>query len=158
MGQISVGNPVCERRLGSRARKIFLAAALALSVSGCLGYNGSVQRGYIVDDKALYQVKPGMPAEKVQEILGDPSTTSTVGGDAWYYVSQMVDQSFAFLKPEVTDQRVVAVYFDKQRKVQKIANYGLQDGKTFDFISRTTPTGGRDQSFVSNLLRSFGRF
>ncbi len=39
---------------------------------------------------------------------------------------------------EVVDQRVIAVYFDKDRKVERLANYGLKDGKMFDFVSRST--------------------
>ena len=35
---------------------------------------------------------------------------------------------------------------------------GLEDGKVFDFISRTTPTGGADQSFVKNMLKGLLRF
>ena len=36
--------------------------------------------------------------------------------------------------------------------VQRVANYGLKDGKVFDFISRTTPTGGSDQNFLAQVL------
>ena len=36
---------------------------------------------------------------------------------------------------------------------EKIANYGLQDGKIFDTVSQTTPTGGHDQSFLSQLIK-----
>ena len=146
------------RRSLARLGRLAAVAALAAGLAGCLGYDGEVTRGYVVNDKLLNQVKPGTPAEKVLEVLGNPSTTSTVGGDSWYYVSQVLDQSFAFSKPDITDQHVVAVYFDKTKKVQRIANYGLQDGKVFDFVSRTTPTGGSDQSFVGNLFRSFGRW
>ena len=135
-----------------------LVMPLALQLAGCLGYDEEVQRGYVVDDKLLAQVKPGEPAEKVLSVLGTPSTTSTVGGDAWYYVSQKVEQKLEFMKPQVTDQRVLAVYFSKQKKVEKIANYGLEDGKVFDFISRTTPTGGAEQGFVRNLLKNLLRF
>ena len=39
----------------------------------------------------------------------------------------------------MTDQHVLAVYFDKSGKVDRIANYGMKDGKVFDFVSRTTP-------------------
>ena len=45
---------------------------------------------------------------------------------------------------EVIDQRVIAVYFDKDRRVERLANYGMKDGKVFDFVSRTTPTGGSE--------------
>jgi outer membrane protein assembly factor BamE (lipoprotein component of BamABCDE complex) len=52
----------------------------------------------------------------------------------------------------VVDQRVVAVYFDKNDKVARLANYGLQDGKIFDFVTRTTPTGGADLGFLQSVL------
>ena len=133
-------------------------AAVALSLSGCLGYDGEVARGYVVDQHALEQVKVGASAEQVLVLLGTPSTTSTIGGSAWYYISQKVDRAMAYSSPEVTDQRVLAVYYTPQNKVERIANYGLQDGKVFDFITRTTPTGGSEQGFVKNLFRSFLRF
>ena len=132
--------------------------ALSFGLSGCLGYDGDVTRGYVVDQRALDQVKPGSSAEQVLVVMGTPSTTSTVGGTAWYYISQTVERTFAFSAPSVTDQRVLAVYFNKDKKVDRIANYGLQDGKVFDFVSRTTPTGGAEQGFVKNLFRSLLRF
>ena len=48
---------------------------------------------------------------------------------------------------------MLVVYFNKAFKVERIANYGLKDGVIFDFISRTTATGGEEQSFVRNLFR-----
>ena len=48
---------------------------------------------------------------------------------------------------------MLTVYFDGKLKVERVANYGLQDGKVFDFISRTTPTSGQEQSVLGNLLR-----
>ncbi len=145
----------------SRPRKVAGLAAvslLALSLGGCLGYDGQVTRGYVVDQRSLEQVKPGSSAEQVLVVLGTPSTTSTVGGTAWYYISQTVDRTFAFSAPAVVDQRVLAVYFSRDKKVERVANYGLQDGKIFDFVSRTTPTGGAEQGFVKNLFRSLMRF
>ena len=142
----------------SALRKLIIAAALASPLAGCLNYDSDLQRGYVVDEKLLGQVKPGEAAEKVLSIMGTPSTTSTVGGDAWYYVSQKVEQRLEFLRPQVTDQRVLAIYFTKQKKVERLANYGLEDGKVFDFITRTTPTAGADQSFVRNVLKNLLRF
>ena len=139
-------------------RKLLAAAALALPLSGCLDYDSETQRGYVIDDKLLAQVKPGEAAEKVLGIMGTPSTTSTVGGDAWYYVSQKVEQKLEFLRPQVVDQRVLAIYFTKTKKVERVANYGIEDGKVFDFITRTTPTAGAEQSFLRNLLKNLLRF
>lgn len=141
-----------------RLRGVATAAVLVLGLSGCIGYDGVVARGYSIDRHALEQVKPGSSAEQVLVVLGTPSTTSTVGGTAWYYISQTVDRTVAFSSPTVTDQRVLAVYFNKDKKVERVANYGLEDGKVIDFVTRTTPTGGAEQGFVKNLFRSFMQF
>ncbi|WP_363349031.1 outer membrane protein assembly factor BamE [Methylocystis echinoides] len=128
------------------------AFALAASLAGCIGYDGVVNRGAVIDTRRAEQVKPGMTAPQVMQALGTPSTTSTIGGDAWYYVSQRVERSLAFMPQKITDQRVMAVYFDKSRKVTRIADYGLEDGKPVDFLSRTTPVAGPDYHLIQSLL------
>jgi outer membrane protein assembly factor BamE (lipoprotein component of BamABCDE complex) len=143
---------------GARLTKLLGVAILAAGLSGCLGYDGEIPRGYVVDPSALEQVKPGSSAEQVLVVMGTPSTTSTVGGDAWYYISQQTNRSLAFSPRQVTDQRVVAVYFTKNKRVERIANYGMQDGKVFDFVSRTTPTAGSEPSFIRNALQGLLRF
>ena len=54
---------------------------------------------------------------------------------------------------KVIDQRVVAVYFDKDRRVARLANYGLKDGKIFDFVAATTPTGGQELSYLAQHVQ-----
>jgi outer membrane protein assembly factor BamE (lipoprotein component of BamABCDE complex) len=49
---------------------------------------------------------------------------------------------------------VIAVYFDKNRQVRRLANYGLKDGRVFDFISRTTPTSGQEINYVAPLFKA----
>jgi outer membrane protein assembly factor BamE (lipoprotein component of BamABCDE complex) len=78
-----------------------------------------------------------------------------VNGDAFYYISQRSERAVAFLPTQVTDQRVVAVYFDKNRRVERLADYGMKDGKVFDFVSRTTPTGGKDTGFITGIFKLF---
>jgi outer membrane protein assembly factor BamE (lipoprotein component of BamABCDE complex) len=112
----------------------------------------------VLDQRALETVKVGASAEQVLSILGTPSTTSTVGGDAWYYITQKTERTVQFLEPKVTDQRVVAVYFSPAKRVTRVANYGLEDGRVVDFLDRTTPTGGSEQSFVMNALKGLLRF
>ncbi len=56
------------------------------------------------------------------------------------------------MKQKLVGQSVLAVYFDEEGTVKNIANYSLQDGRVFDMISRTTPTGGLDQSFLAQIL------
>jgi len=146
---------------GRCRRGLALAGALALgtALGGCLGYDGDFDRGYQVDQETLSQVKVGSTTkEQALATLGTPSTTSTVGGDAWYYIGQKMRQSLAFMPVQMTDQHVLAVYFDKSGKVSRIANYGMQDGRVFDYVSRTTPTGGQEPDFLRNIMGGLLRF
>jgi outer membrane protein assembly factor BamE (lipoprotein component of BamABCDE complex) len=126
--------------------------SLALMPGGCFGE--TFQRGYVIPDGALEQIPLGASQEQVLLVLGTPSTVATVSGEAFYYISQRAERPISFVQSHVTDQRVVAVYFDKDRKVQRLAEYGLKDGKVFDFISRTTPTSGAENNFISYLFRT----
>jgi outer membrane protein assembly factor BamE (lipoprotein component of BamABCDE complex) len=85
--------------------------------------------------------------------MGTPSTVATLNGEVFYYISQRADRPVAFMNQRVVDQRVIAIYFDKNRQVRRLANYGLQDGKIFDFISRTTPTSGQELSYLTPLFK-----
>jgi outer membrane protein assembly factor BamE (lipoprotein component of BamABCDE complex) len=133
-----------------RLRRLAAIAALALVTAGCLAT--TYQRGYVFDQASLDQVPVGASQEQVLLVLGTPSTIATVSGEVFYYISQRTERKAAFLNPEVVDQRVLAVYFDPDRRVARIANYGVQDGKVFDFISRTTATGGEEQSFLKQIF------
>ena len=46
----------------------------------------------------------------------------------------------------------------KSKKVNRIANYGLEDGQLIDYVTRTTPTAGAEPSFVRNMLSNLLRF
>jgi outer membrane protein assembly factor BamE (lipoprotein component of BamABCDE complex) len=78
---------------------------------------------------------------------------ATLNGEVFYYISQRAERPVAFMNTKVVDQRVIAVYFDKSRQVRRLANYGMQDGKIFDFISRTTPTSGQEMSYLTPLFK-----
>lgn len=142
------------RDFSSTLVRLALATSIGLSIGACVGEQ--FQRGYLLDEGAVQQVRPGMNGEQVLKTLGTPSTVSTVGNKSWYYISQTSRRRVAFMGESVTDQRVTAVYFDKNLKVERVALYGVQDGKVFDFISRTTPASGTDQNFVATLFRGIG--
>jgi outer membrane protein assembly factor BamE (lipoprotein component of BamABCDE complex) len=140
--------PVARRR-GLRA-----AAAIALlcaALGGCTGEQ--FQKGYILPQGALEQIPIGASQDQVLIVMGTPSTVATLDGEVFYYISQRAERRLAFMNQRITDQRVIAIYFDKNRQVKRLANYGLQDGKIFDFISRTTPTSGQEISYLTPLFK-----
>jgi outer membrane protein assembly factor BamE (lipoprotein component of BamABCDE complex) len=143
--------------LGRKSVRLALVGSALLTLAGCLGYDGELQHGYVLEDRQLDQVKPGSSAEQVLVVMGTPSTTSTVGGSAWYYISQKTSQPVAFMQPKVVDRRIIAVYFDKNKRVERVANYGLEDGRVIDFLTRTTPTAGAEASFLAGALKNLLR-
>ena len=132
---------------------IILSLGGGLALAGCTGE--TFQRGYVLPEGALEQIPLGASQEEVLIVLGTPSTVATVSGEAFYYISQKADRPVAFMPTKITNQRVIAVYFDRNRKVQRVAEYGLRDGKIFDFVSRTTPTAGSDLDLIGTMIRNF---
>jgi outer membrane protein assembly factor BamE (lipoprotein component of BamABCDE complex) len=99
-----------------------------------------------------------MGQEQVKLALGTPTTTTTTGaGNVYYYISYTEAQT-AFFSPTETDRQVLAVYFTPTGTVDHVANYGLKDGKVFDFVSRTTPApGGKEDGIIKQLFRNLGQ-
>ena len=137
-------------RLGRTAAGLLVLSSL---LAGCL--TQVYQRGYVLPEGALEQVPLGASQEQVLIVLGTPSTVATVSGEAFYYISQRTERAAAFMPDKITEQRVVAIYFDKTRRVERLADYGIRDGKLFDYISRTTPTGGNEVNYLSLIFKNF---
>ncbi|PTM95329.1 Beta-barrel assembly machine subunit BamE [Mycoplana dimorpha] len=134
-------------------RNATIAIALSTTLlAGC--QTGEVlNQGYIVDEQTLALAPVGSSREQVLLSLGTPSTTATFDNEVFYYISQKRVRPIAFMKPKLIDQSVLAVYFNKDGNVERLANYTAKDGVPFDMISRTTPTGGVEQTFLGQLLK-----
>jgi len=143
-------------RCGGGRGIIAVATALAAAVplAGC--FTQTYYHGYVVQQGALEQIPLGATQEQVLIVLGTPSTVATVNGEVFYYISERAEKT-AFLPQKVVNQRVIAVYFDKNRRVERLADYGMQDGKIFDFVSRTTPTAGKELNYLTYVFKIFGK-
>ena len=139
---------VFSAKSGIAASALVAAVALAGCGTDALSTSETLTQGYVIDQQQIDQVPVGSSREQVLLALGTPSTTATFDNEVFYYISQTRVRSVAFQNPKLVDQRVLAVYFGDDSRVTRIANYGKQDGKPFDFISRTTPTGGKDHNFL----------
>lgn len=146
-----------QEKSGWSRRQIITGAILAgagITLSACVSETRN--HGFVMPADGLEQVPVGSSRNQVLIVLGTPQTTATLDNEVFYYISQRSEQTFAFSRPQIVDQRVVAVYFDQDRLVERIANYGLQDGVVFDFASQTTATGGRDLTFIGQILGGLG--
>jgi len=145
---------LCLGRMAASWRGMRSIAAITLIcavLGACTGEQ--FQKGYILPPGALEQIPIGASQDQVLIVMGTPSTVATLNGEVFYYISQRSERPVAFMNQKVVDQRVIAIYFDKNRRVQRLANYGLQDGRIFDFVSRTTPTSGQELSYLTPLFK-----
>jgi outer membrane protein assembly factor BamE (lipoprotein component of BamABCDE complex) len=125
---------------------LVLGAAL---VSGC---GAQIDRhGHVFMDVDIQSVQPGMSKDDVTKVLGSPDTTSTIGGDAYYYIST-TQKTVAFMKPKEIDRQVVAVYFDGGATVQQVAHYGLKDGIVVNYYKNETPARGKDLGLLEQIF------
>jgi len=150
--------PVRARGAVRRGARFMGVCLLAGLVAACGAGAVVTKHGHHLRPSDLQQIQPGMSQEQVRMTLGTPTTTSSVGtGDAFYYISSTTSQ-VAFMAPDEIDRQVVAVYFTRTGSVERIAHYGMQDGKIFDFISRTTPTANTyDEGLLKQIFRNLGK-
>jgi outer membrane protein assembly factor BamE (lipoprotein component of BamABCDE complex) len=129
---------------------------------GAVGLGGCqpkiLQHGNVPDEDQVVQIQPGIDDKnRVQQVLGSPSTTSTFGPVTWYYVSKKTSQ-IAFFEPRVVDQGVLAISFNPQGIVEDLKVYDQSDGRLVAMVDRTTPTHGNQLTIIQQLLGNIGRF
>jgi outer membrane protein assembly factor BamE (lipoprotein component of BamABCDE complex) len=142
------------KRLAYRRGPIATTLFAALVAAGCS--TTVTKHGHLFQENDTQQVAPGMSQDQVRGSLGTPTTTATVGGgSAFYYIGSTESQN-GFMSPVETDRKVFAVYFNPQGSVERSAQYGLKDGKVFDYSKNQTPTHARDEGILKALFRNLG--
>jgi outer membrane protein assembly factor BamE (lipoprotein component of BamABCDE complex) len=135
------------------------AGLLGVTLAGCsmgsgLALSTNKIQGYAISQDALAQIRPGQSQELVAVVLGSPQTINAFNeGSAWYYVQTKVSQT-AFGMTTVQDRTVLAIYFDKNKRVADKAVYSAKDGKVFTIEGRKTPSYGQDKNFIDSLIAS----
>jgi outer membrane protein assembly factor BamE (lipoprotein component of BamABCDE complex) len=127
-------------------------AALLLGASLLGGCGAQIDRhGHVFIDVDVNSIQAGMTKEQVTTVLGSPDTTSTIAGEAYYYIST-TQKTVAFLKPREIDRQVIAVYFGGDANVQQVAHYGLKDGIVVNYMKDETPARGKDLGLIEQIF------
>jgi outer membrane protein assembly factor BamE (lipoprotein component of BamABCDE complex) len=143
--------------LQSLCKPLLIAICLTLPLMGC-GIKGNISRGYEFNDAAAAQVKVGMTVDRVLNLMGSPSTITTIGNKIFYYIGQHRGKgTYAFGQPLV-EQRVMAVKFDSQFKVSAVGTYTLKDGILVPLHGGKTETESLDNSLFKKLFGGVGSF
>jgi outer membrane protein assembly factor BamE (lipoprotein component of BamABCDE complex) len=133
-------------------KKVVLFIAASIALAGCSPVISN--RGYLEDQDAEAGIAAGVDTKTtIEQKLGDPSVQAAFGTDAWYYISQ-TERQVAFFDPSITSRHILAIYFDKEGKVSDMKHFGLEDGNVVAFETRTTPTRGREMTFLQQLFNA----
>jgi outer membrane protein assembly factor BamE (lipoprotein component of BamABCDE complex) len=144
-----------RQRIRRHVSILTLAVGTSIAVIGCSPI--TTKHGHHFQESDLQQIQPGMTADAVRLALGTPATTSTVvGGNSYYYISSTETQN-AFFKPTEVDRKILAVYFNPTGTVDRVAHYGMKDGKIFDYVKRQTPSHVKDQTLLQQIFRGVGQ-
>lgn len=140
---------------GGPLRGALLAGAL-LGLPGCTPE--ITTHGYRFDEATVAQIEPGRTTkDAVTRLLGSPSSVATFDDKVWYYISQRSEHK-SFYQDEVVEQKVITIGFDDAGVVQTIDKRGLNDARDIAFVSRETPTSGKELSLLEQFLSNIGRF
>ena len=147
-----------RRRGTAPAQRLWTIGVLAAALLAGACDSNVIKHGVQFHEGDVQQIQPGMTQEQVRLNLGTPSTTAVIGNNqAFYYISSTATQT-SFMLPTEQDRQVVAVYFTQAGTVERVANYGLKDGRVFDYVTRTTPApGGKDVGIIQQLFRNLGQ-
>ena len=137
---------------------LVLAISLLTGLAACdTGFSGITRdrvEGYDLNADGLAQIRNGQSQQLVSTVLGSPQLTNDFGTEsAWYYISTHVTET-SFGVSVIKDRTVLAIYFDKNKKVKDRALYSLKDGKAITVETRRTPSYGEDRTFIQSIMSS----
>jgi outer membrane protein assembly factor BamE (lipoprotein component of BamABCDE complex) len=106
----------------------------------------------VIPEERLEQIPIGASQEQVL-ILMAPLDGTTVSGEVFYYIHN-APRPVAFMRnpwsisasSRFTSTRIGAC---------SNANYGMRDGRIFDYVSRTTPSGGEEINYLGSIFKAF---
>ena len=113
--------------------------------------------GHIPLTSELKKIKVGFDTKKsVQELIGRPSSTGVLQNKSWYYVGNTM-KHYAWKEVKEIKRVVVAISFSQSGVVENIEQLSLTDGQDIKISSRVTGVNVKDNTFLMQLMGSFGR-
>jgi outer membrane protein assembly factor BamE (lipoprotein component of BamABCDE complex) len=137
---------------------LIIAVLAALPLAGCIKNTSTQGYTYQSKEAIIDNLNKGNNSKSdILRKLGAPSSKSAFGAETWYYIFSK-SQHVAFFSPEVIEQRILAISFDKKGRMTKLKNYGQDDIRELEFVSEKTKTEGHDLGLAEQLLGNIGKF
>ncbi|AWK86864.1 outer membrane protein assembly factor BamE [Azospirillum thermophilum] len=145
-----------QDRLLRSSRPVLGAVLLGLAVTGCSPIVAT--RGNLTDPERVAELQPGQSRrDDVVAVLGSPTSVGTFDQNTWYYIGQKTEK-IAFFEPDVIERRVVIVKFDDAGTLREVKKLDETNAQQVEMVERTTPTAGREMTFLEQMMGNVGRF
>ena len=135
-------------------QKIILFTVTCFFLSTCSGIKSN--NGYMPVGDNIDKLKVNVTsASSAKTILGEPALILGSQEPIFIYSSQITDRVL-FLQPKVISRDVLALYFNKKKKLKKIDKFNLNDGKYIDLNSGDTNINNEKKSLISDIFSNVG--
>ncbi|MBF92120.1 MAG: hypothetical protein CMP34_04870 [Rickettsiales bacterium] len=134
--------------------RLIIFTIILTSLTSCI--NKKLIHGNLPSADLVSIIKLGKDnKESISKILGEPSFQGTLGDNSFYYLGR-VNSQIAFLKPDLEQQIILELNFDKKDKLKKIFVYDEKQTINIAMSPKETQLAGYKQSLLRQILGNFG--
>lgn len=88
--------------------------------------------------------------QQVLQILGTPSTTSTLNEEKWFYITDVKEKK-VLAKPTLKERQIFGVVFNKDGILDRVFEKDEMSSKTFAPADVTTKTRGQKVGIIDQI-------
>lgn len=141
--------------LKSTIKPILLFIILLIPLTGCKMMH---THGNFIDENTIHKIKETHPTKnELINLIGTPILMPNNSDDTWYYVYRLMSKR-AWLQPEVMQQIIVKIQFDKDNIVQDIELIENMQNEHIAIINDKTKTLGKEENSINTFIKNIGRF
>ena len=134
--------------------KFIVLIVACLLINACTGIRSN--NGYLPVRDSVDQLKVNVTSpSSAKSTLGEPALVLGKKEPIFIYSSQVTNRVL-FFEPKVISRDVLVLYFNKKKKLRKLENFSLEDGKSFDLSTDTTNLNTEQRSLIANLFSNVG--
>ena len=134
--------------------KLIITTIILTALTSCI--NKKLIHGNLPSADLVSIIKLGKDnKESISKILGEPSFKGTLGDNSFYYLGR-VNSQIAFLKPDLEQQIILELNFDKKNNLKKIFVYDEKQTINIAMSPKETQLTGYKQSLLRQILGNFG--
>ena len=134
--------------------KFIVLIVACLLINACTGIKSN--NGYLPVRDSVDQLKVNVTSpSSAKSKLGEPALILGNKEPVFIYSSQVTNRVL-FFEPKVISRDVLVLYFNKKKKLRKLENFSLEDGKSFDLNTDATNLNTEERSLIANLFSNVG--